>query len=51
MRILITTFWDYPVIGGLQNYITALKAGLENLGHIVDVIAPNQFPKDINEGL
>ena len=45
LRILITTFWDYPVIGGLQNYIYTLKKGLESLGHTVDVIAPNHFPK------
>lgn len=47
LRILITTFWDYPAVGGLQNYISTLKIGLEKLGHIVDVIAPNQFPRDI----
>jgi glycosyltransferase involved in cell wall biosynthesis len=46
MKILITTFWEYPFIGGLQNYITALKTGLENLGHSVHVIAPNHFPAD-----
>ncbi|MEH7083278.1 glycosyltransferase family 4 protein [Neobacillus drentensis] len=46
MKILITTFWDYPFIGGLQNYITTLKTGLENLGHSVHVIAPNHFPSD-----
>lgn len=47
LRILITTFWDYPAVGGLQNYITALKVDLEKLGHIVDIIAPNQFPKGV----
>lgn len=46
MKILITTFWEYPFTGGLQNYIKALKTGLEDLGHEVDVIAPNQFPED-----
>jgi len=51
MRILITTFWEYPFIGGLQNYITSLKTGLENLGHIVDVIAPNHFPANEMEEL
>ncbi|WP_434168318.1 glycosyltransferase family 4 protein [Peribacillus frigoritolerans] len=44
MKILITTFWEYPSIGGLQNYITSLKNGLEKLGHSVHVIAPNHFP-------
>lgn len=46
LRILITTFWDYPFVGGLQNYIAALKSGLEDLGHQVDVLSPNQFPRD-----
>ncbi|MDR7240109.1 glycosyltransferase family 4 protein [Neobacillus drentensis] len=46
MKILITTFWEYPMIGGLQNYITSLKTGLENLGHSVDVIALNSFPSE-----
>lgn len=51
MKILVTTFWEYPIIGGLQNYITSLKAGLENLGHSVHVIAPNHFPHDEMEAL
>src|SRR3954469_7539862 len=46
LKVLITTFWEYPFIGGLQNYITALKTGLVNLGHTVHVIAPNHFPSD-----
>ncbi len=47
LRILITTFWDYPAVGGLQNYITTLKKGLEKLGHEVEIIASNQIPKDL----
>jgi glycosyltransferase involved in cell wall biosynthesis len=47
MRILITTYWNYPAVGGLQNYISTLKVGLERSGHIVDIIAPNQFPKEV----
>jgi glycosyltransferase involved in cell wall biosynthesis len=46
MKILITTFWEYPFIGGLQNYITALKTGLENLGHSVDVLSLNSFQSE-----
>lgn len=46
LRILMTTFWEYPFVGGLQNYIAALKSGLEDLGHQVDVLSPNQFPRD-----
>ena len=47
LRILITTFWDYPAVGGLQNYISTLKNALEELGHQVDVISPNLFPKEV----
>ncbi|WP_144555683.1 glycosyltransferase family 4 protein [Bacillus sp. X1(2014)] len=46
LRILITTFWEFPMIGGLQHYINTLKNGLENLGHSVDIIALNSFPSD-----
>lgn len=49
LRILITTYWDYPAVGGLQNYITTLKNELEKLGHHVDIVAPNQFPKNSKE--
>jgi glycosyltransferase involved in cell wall biosynthesis len=51
LRILIATFWDYPHTGGLSNYITTLKAGLQDLGHKVDVISPNQFSADKVEAL
>jgi glycosyltransferase involved in cell wall biosynthesis len=44
LSILITTFWDYPHTGGLSNYITALKKALTDLGHKVDIVAPNDFP-------
>lgn len=47
LRILITTYWDYPAVGGLQNYMTTLKTGLEKLGHKVEIIAPNQISKDL----
>ncbi|MED4228578.1 glycosyltransferase family 4 protein [Neobacillus cucumis] len=51
LKILITTFWEYPFVGGLQNYIAALKTGLEAKGHQVDVIAPNQFPESVVKNL
>ncbi|MGG1576134.1 glycosyltransferase family 4 protein [Fictibacillus sp. NRS-1165] len=51
MKILITTFWDYPFVGGLQNYITALKSGLESLGHIVHIAAPNHFENGDIDGM
>ena len=46
LRILITTFWNYYAVGGLQNYIATLKAGLEKIGHEVDVFAPDLIPKE-----
>lgn len=46
MSILIATFWDYPHTGGLSSYIKALSEGLKKLGHQVDIISPNQFPKE-----
>ena len=46
LRILLSTFWDYPHAGGLSNYLTALKAGLEKRGHRVDIIPPNRFDHD-----
>jgi len=45
LSILIATFWDYPHIGGLSNYITALSEGLRKQGHHVDIVSPNQFSK------
>lgn len=49
LRILIATFWDFHFVGGLQKYITTLKAGLEDLGHVVDIIGPDHFPKEVME--
>ncbi|KFN02027.1 glycosyltransferase family 1 protein [Bacillus clarus] len=43
LSILIATFWDYPHMGGLSNYIKTLSEGLKQLGHQVDIISPNQF--------
>jgi glycosyltransferase involved in cell wall biosynthesis len=55
LTILIATFWDYPHIGGLSNYITELSKGLKKQGHKVDVISPNLFPsatvKDLREDI
>ena len=46
LRILLSTFWEYPHAGGLSSYLTALKAGLEKRGHRVDIIPPNRFDDD-----
>jgi glycosyltransferase involved in cell wall biosynthesis len=43
MKILYVTFFQYPHTGGLSHYITAMQKGFEQLGHEVDVIAPNQM--------
>lgn len=51
LRILLCTFWKYPTAaGGLSKYLTALKAGLEERGHRVDIIHPERFdPDDLRE--
>ncbi|MFS8600986.1 MULTISPECIES: glycosyltransferase family 4 protein [Priestia] len=41
--ILIATFWSFPHVGGLSNYIVTLSKGLKSQGHKVDIISPNQF--------
>lgn len=38
MRILIATYWPVPHIGGVSTYIDTLKAGLEAVGHEVEVL-------------
>jgi glycosyltransferase involved in cell wall biosynthesis len=43
MKILYVTFFQYPHTGGLSHYITSIKKGFEQLGHEVDVFAPNQM--------
>jgi glycosyltransferase involved in cell wall biosynthesis len=39
MKILLATAYDYPHAGGLSTHVTTLKAGLESLGHEVDVLS------------
>lgn len=47
LKILLCTFWKYPTAaGGLSNYLTALKSGLEKRGHRVDIIHPERFDPD-----
>lgn len=46
LRILLSTFWEYPHAGGLSSYLTALKVGLEKRGHRVDIIHPDRFDRD-----
>ena len=46
LRILLSTFWEYPHAGGLSSYLTALKAGLEKRGHRVDIIHPDRLDRD-----
>lgn len=44
MNILIATAYDYPHAGGLSTHVTTLKAGLEELGHNVDVLSFSDIP-------
>lgn len=39
MKILLSTFWRHPAIGGSAKYIGQLKLGLERRGHLVDILA------------
>jgi glycosyltransferase involved in cell wall biosynthesis len=39
MKILLATAYDYPHAGGLSTHVATLKAGLESLGHEVDVLS------------
>jgi glycosyltransferase involved in cell wall biosynthesis len=39
LKILLSTFWRHPVIGGSAMYIEQLKKGLEREGHEVDILA------------
>lgn len=39
MKILLSTFWRHPVIGGSAMYIEQLKQGLEREGHEVEILA------------
>lgn len=44
MKILLTTIHNYPHSGGLSSHVTTLKAGLEALGHEVDVFSFQKIP-------
>ncbi|MGM8215067.1 glycosyltransferase family 4 protein [Bacillaceae bacterium W0354] len=44
MRILLTTVFDYPHIGGLSTHIKTLKKGLEAHGHEVDILSFSDLP-------
>lgn len=39
MKILLTTFWTFPHVGGVSRHLQLLKKGLEELGHQVDILA------------
>lgn len=39
MKVLIATVYDIPHAGGLSVHVETLKAGLESLGHEVDILS------------
>ncbi|MBI0577792.1 glycosyltransferase family 4 protein [Neobacillus cucumis] len=39
MKVLICTFWAYPLVGGVTTHIQLLKEGLEKIGHTVDIFS------------
>lgn len=50
LRILLGTFWKHPTNGGLSNYLTSLKSGLEGRGHRVTIVHPDRFDsKEMHE--
>ncbi|MET3696764.1 glycosyltransferase involved in cell wall bisynthesis [Bacillus oleivorans] len=49
MKILIATAYDYPHAGGLSTHVTTLKAGLESLGHEVDVLSFSDIPSPVRK--
>jgi len=44
MRILLATYWGLPHVGGVYQYVTQLRQGLEQQGHSVDIFC--KFPDD-----
>ncbi|MFP3388639.1 glycosyltransferase family 4 protein [Brevibacillus sp. SIMBA_040] len=42
-KILLATYLRYPHMGGVSNYMTTLKEGLQRLGHHVEIASPNQI--------
>ncbi|RLQ96829.1 glycosyltransferase family 4 protein [Falsibacillus albus] len=49
MKVLIATAYDYPHAGGLSTHVTTLKAGLESLGHEVDVLSFSNVPPTLRK--
>lgn len=39
MKVLLATFWSYPLVSGVSSYLDQLKHGLKQRGHEVDVFA------------
>lgn len=42
MRVLLTTFWNFPHVGGVCQHIKTLKRELERVGHQVHILARNE---------
>ncbi|MCA1055164.1 glycosyltransferase family 4 protein [Rossellomorea aquimaris] len=51
MKVLITTVFTYPHLGGLSTHVQTLKEGLEQRGHEVDVFSFNLLPEWKQKGL
>ncbi|WP_019907389.1 glycosyltransferase [Thermoanaerobacter indiensis] len=49
MNILLTTFWEYPHVGGVSSYITTLKNGFESTGNNVYVLSYNNVKEQIGK--
>lgn len=42
MKIALVSYWCIPYSGGVSTYTLALRKGLEDLGHDVDIISHNE---------
>jgi len=50
VKVLITTIFAYPPMGGLGSYIKELKKGLEQNGHVVEVLARHRDKYYLTKG-
>ncbi|MTH55362.1 glycosyltransferase [Bacillus mangrovi] len=53
MKILLATFWSIPHVGGVWPYMLHLKSKLEEYGHEVDLMGPDdkkRVMQVVNEG-
>ncbi len=50
MRVLICSFWQFPVVGGVTTHIQLLKNGLEKIGHTIEIFSMRNVHHLIKDG-